>query len=141
VDEAVSYVSSLPFVRKKMVELQRQIGENTKIVVEGRDIGTAVFPNAAHKFYLDASVEERAKRRMADEKNEGGNTSLSEMINKINKRDKYDSTRELSPLSIAKDAHVVDSTGMTIDEVCDYIISLIREQPPGAALYGEYHHA
>jgi CMP/dCMP kinase len=126
VDETVSYISSLPFIRKKMVELQRQIGENKDIVVEGRDIGTVVFPDAAHKFYLDASIEERAKRRMADVKNEGGKLTLREMVDKINKRDKYDSTRELSPLTIAEDAHLIDSTRMTIDEVCDYIISLIR---------------
>jgi cytidylate kinase len=141
VNGAVSYVSSLPFVRKKMVELQRQIGDNSDVVAEGRDIGTVVFPNATYKFYLDASIEERARRRMGDENNQDKTDNVSEMIDKINKRDRYDSTRDIAPLAIAEDAYLIDSTEMTIDEVCDYIISRIREKQPGAALYGESQHS
>jgi cytidylate kinase len=127
VNDTVSYISSLPFVRKKMVELQRQIGENSDVVVEGRDIGTVVFPKAEHKFYLDASVEERAKRRLHDEKNQDTKSSLIEMINKIDKRDTYDRTRDIAPLTKAGDAQLIDSTKMTIDEVCEYIIRRIKE--------------
>jgi cytidylate kinase len=141
VNSSVSYISSLPFVRKKMVELQRQIGENSDVVVEGRDIGTVVFPNAAYKFYLDASVEERAKRRMEDERNEDKTLTLREMIDKINKRDSFDSTRDIAPLAMAENAQLIDSTRMTIDEVCDYIIRRIREKQPGAALYGESQYS
>lgn len=137
VNDNVSHISSLPFVRKKMVELQRQIGENRDIVVEGRDIGTVVFPNANFKFYLDASVEERAWRRIKDEKNQNKTIQLGEMMDKIKKRDNYDSTRELAPLSKAGDAYYIDSTRMTIEEVCNYIIRLVKENNPGATLYGE----
>jgi cytidylate kinase len=141
VNGAVSYISSLPFVRKKMVDLQRKIGENSDVVAEGRDIGTVVFPNADYKFYLDASIEERARRRMRDEKNQDKTSNVREMLDKISKRDRYDSTRDIAPLAIANDAHLIDSTKMTIDEVFNYIISRVRENQRGAALYGETQHS
>ena len=94
----VSYISSLDFVRKKMVELQREIGKNRDTIVEGRDIGTIVFPDTPFKFYLDAEVSERAMRRLKDEKSKLGVVDLEQVKENIIKRDKYDSTREISPL-------------------------------------------
>jgi cytidylate kinase len=128
VTELVSYISSLDFVRKKMVELQREIGKNRDIVAEGRDIGTVVFSNTKHKFYLDATVEERARRRIKDEKNRNHTTDVTKMIERIKMRDSYDSSRKNSPLKKAHDACYIDSTHMTVDEVCDYIIKKISEQ-------------
>jgi cytidylate kinase len=126
VTENVSYISSLPFVRKKMVELQRDMGKNRDIVAEGRDIGTVVFKETKHKFYLDASIEERAKRRLMDEKNESAYMREAEVIEKIRKRDSYDSTRELSPLKRARDAMLIDSTRMSIEEVCNFIVDKVK---------------
>lgn len=123
----VSYISSLDFVRKKMVELQREIGKNIDIIAEGRDIGTVVFTDTKYKFYLDAPVEERALRRLNDEKNQNQDRDIPVLIEKIKKRDKYDSTREVSPLTRAPDACYIDSTNMTIDEVCNFIIKKIQE--------------
>ena len=133
----VSYISSLDFVRKKMVELQREIGKNRDIIVEGRDIGTIVFPDTPHKFYLDADVSERAQRRLNDEKNQQGTTDLEQIKKSIVRRDKYDSTREISPLKKAHDATYIDSTRMTIDEVCDLIVGSVREKETGVQYHGE----
>ncbi|KPJ83157.1 MAG: hypothetical protein AMS17_17930 [Spirochaetes bacterium DG_61] len=126
VTDTVSFISSLSSVRKKMVELQRDIGNNRDVVAEGRDIGTVVFPGTKYKFYLDASIEERARRRIRDRQSQSSITDLDEAITRIQQRDLYDSTREISPLAKAPNAHYIDSTHMTIDEVCDYIISQIK---------------
>jgi len=131
----VSYISSLNFVRKKMVCLQRKIGKNRDIIAEGRDIGTVVFQNADYKFYLDASIEERARRRLNDEKNENKKQSIGDIIKKIKKRDDYDSTRKVSPLKKAHDAIYIDSTNMTINEVCSYIINFIKNNNMGVLKY------
>jgi cytidylate kinase len=122
----VSHISSLDFVRKKMVELQRKIGKNKDIVVEGRDIGTIVFPDTPNKFYLDAEVAERARRRHNDEKDAQGGTDLETIIRSIEKRDRFDSTRAISPLKRAHDATYIDTTSMTVDEVCDVIIRSVQ---------------
>jgi cytidylate kinase len=127
VTENVSYISSLGIVRKKMVELQRDIGKNRNVVAEGRDIGTVVFPYTRLKFYLDATIEERAKRRILDKKNQSNITEIDEVKRRIHQRDAYDSTREISPLKKAPDAHYIDTTHMTIDEVCNHIISKVKE--------------
>lgn len=124
----VSFISSLDFVREKMVELQRKIGKNRKIVVEGRDIGTVVFPDAQYKFFLDATVEERARRRLCEESNRDTCVSSKEVMDQIKKRDAYDSTRELSPLRKASDALYIDSTHMSIDEVCNLIRDKIQRK-------------
>lgn len=126
VTKNVSYISSLPFVRKKMVELQRKIGQNNYIVIEGRDIGTVVFPNADYKFYLDASIETRAVRRLKDKNDSSKASTIDEMIKKIRDRDTYDSTRKIAPLKKAEDAIYIDSTNMTIDEVCNSILNTIK---------------
>ncbi len=133
----VSYISSLGFVREKMVDLQRKIGKNIDIVVEGRDIGTVVFPNADLKIYLDASVEERAKRRINDSNDSSKASSIDEMIKKIKERDEYDSNREISPLRKADDAIYLDSTNLSIDEVCNFILNKIKKINPGVIEYGK----
>jgi len=137
VTENVSYISSLDFVRKKMVELQREIGKNKDIVVEGRDIGTVVFPYTKHKFYLDASIEERAKRRLHDEKNISLFSNLESIVEMIKKRDRYDSTRKHSPLKRSSDAIYIDSTEMSVEEVCNFIIHKIKEKETGVLPNGE----
>ena len=128
VTDSVSYISSLGFVRKKMVELQRDIGNNRNVVAEGRDIGSVVFPNTEYKFYLDAAIDERAKRRIRDQKSSSDITSLDEVMRRIEQRDAHDSNRDISPLTKAPDAYCIETTHMTIEEVCDHIISRIRKQ-------------
>ncbi len=127
VTDNVSYISSLGSVRKKMVELQRDIGNNKSVVAEGRDIGTVVFPETKYKFYIDATIEERARRRIGDKNNQSKLTDINEVKQRIQQRDVYDSTREISPLTKAPDTHYIDTTHMTIDEVCNHIISQVNE--------------
>jgi cytidylate kinase len=127
----VSYISSLDFVRKKMVELQREMSKNKDIVVEGRDIGTVVFPDTPYKFYLDADIEERTKRRLNDEKGRKGVKNTVQIMANITKRDTYDSNRAISPLKKADNATYIDSTHMTIDEVCQFIINSISAKMTG----------
>ena len=110
-----------------MVELQREIGKNRDIIAEGRDIGTVVFANTDYKFFLDASVEERSLRRFYDDKNQDKDGDISSMTKKLRKRDEYDSTRDISPLKQASDAWYIDSTHMTIDEVCNFIIDKVKD--------------
>ncbi len=137
VTDNVSYISSLDFVRKKMVELQRNISENKDIVAEGRDIGTVVFPDTNYKFYLDASIEERAKRRLHDKNSSSSTTDPRVMAEKIRQRDAYDSSRNASPLKRAGDAYYIDSTDLSIEEVCDAIVCRVQEIRRGAAKDGE----
>jgi cytidylate kinase len=127
VNEQVSYLSSLRPVREKMVELQRRLGDNTDLIAEGRDIGTVVFPHAAHKFYLDADIDERARRRLHDENSGHLAGSVQEMKEKLLSRDAYDSGRKLSPLRKAEDAEYTDTTRMTIDQVCTLIVQRVQE--------------
>ena len=119
VTENVSWVSSIPLVRKYLVDLQRKISENKSIILDGRDIGTVVFPNAKYKFFLVAPSEVRAKRRY--EQNEI-DKSLEEIQKDIEKRDYIDSHREISPLEKASDAIEIDSSNLTIDETIDEIL-------------------
>ena len=126
VTAVVSYISSLDFVRKKMVELQREIGKNRDIIVEGRDIGTVVFPDTPYKFYLDAAIDMRAVRRLKDEKNQEIAGTIQTVKEKINKRDEFDSSRKVSPLKQAQDAVYIDSTHLRIDEVCNTIIQKVK---------------
>jgi len=137
VTDNVSYISSLDFVRKKMVELQRNISENKDIVAEGRDIGTVVFPDTGYKFYLDASIAERARRRLHDKSSSSSTTDLAVIAEKIKRRDTYDSSRKVSPLRKAEDAYYIDSTDLSIEEVCDIIVRRVQEIKRGAARHGE----
>ena len=128
VTRLASPISAIEIVRAKMVELQRKMGEGKNIVMEGRDIGTVVFPNADVKIYLDADVEIRAKRRTLQNKEKNINMTYEEVLEDIKKRDKRDKTRKISPLKVAEDAIVIDGTNMSIEETYDKIKEIILEK-------------
>jgi len=120
-----SAVSARKPVREALVALQRKAGKDGRIVVDGRDAGTVIFPGARYKFFLDASVAERAKRRHQELVEKNMEVSYTEIFQDIEKRDKDDRTRSLSPLKPAKDAVTIDTTSMTIEAVLDEISSRI----------------
>lgn len=124
VDEAVSAVSQSAGVRESLVQRQKEIARNGRIVMAGRDIGTVVLPDAALKLYLDASLEERAKRRHADFVQVGHESSEEAVLEDLRRRDRIDSGRELSPMKPADDAVVINTDGMTMDDVLARALSL-----------------
>lgn len=126
IDKRVSGFASNPLIRKKCVQLQQKLAQNCSIVMEGRDICKVVLPNANYKFYLDASVDERANRRYSQNLANGINEDLEDIKTDIQRRDKIDSERKADPLCIAEDAIVIDSTNLNQDEVADYIIGLVN---------------
>jgi CMP/dCMP kinase len=123
-----SVVSTIPEVRRAMVARQREMGQRGA-VLEGRDIGTVVFPDADVKFFLTAEPQQRAERRFAEE--QGEKTGLAETLADMIERDRRDSTRADSPLKIAADAIVIDSTGLSIEEVFERMMSSVREKAVG----------
>jgi cytidylate kinase len=123
-----SRVSAEPEVRKKLTEMQRAIGSKGEIVAEGRDMGTIVFPDARYKFFLDASPEERARRRQKQLLQQGRKVDYDEILAQIQKRDQDDSSRSLAPLRPAADAMVIDSSQMSIDEVVLYMLAAINNK-------------
>lgn len=128
IDRAVSPVSAVPAVREALVAQQQRIGRSGDYVVEGRDIGTVVFPDAALKVFLTASDEARARRRVLQNEQRGiGSTDFDEVLADIVRRDRIDSTREASPLAAADDAVLVDSSDMTMEEVIDTICGLAQD--------------
>ena len=126
IGELASRLSTLAVVRARMRDLQRAAGRDGGLVMEGRDIGTAVFPDAEFKFFLDAQVEVRAERRFAELAAKGATLSREEVIAQLIERDRRDSSRELAPLRCAKDAIVVDSTHLTVEQVLAQIRSHIK---------------
>ncbi len=126
VTKNVSEISAHLLVRQAMVAKQKEFGKNGSIVAEGRDTTTVVFPDADLKIYMDASVKERAKRRLLDLSNMGIESDLSEQEQDINRRDKFDSGREHSPLTKAEDAVVIDTTNLTIEKQVDRIVELFQ---------------
>ena len=126
VTENVSEVSALSIVRKTLVKIQRKVANDQNCVVEGRDIGTVVFPNAEVKFYVVADYDVRAKRRLLDFKRLGEEKSIDNLIEEIKNRDKYDSERKDSPLLKANDAIEVDTTNMTIEQQVDTMYKKIK---------------
>lgn len=128
VTDIVSQVSSINEVRYEMVELQRELAKGKNVIMEGRDICTYVFPNADVKIYLDASVEERAKRRYKENKEKGINTTYEEVLENIKLRDENDKKKEVGALKIAENSIIVDTTNLSIDEVVDKIIEIIKEK-------------
>jgi cytidylate kinase len=126
ISSRVSAVSAIPEVRKKMVMIQRQIAKGNDCVLEGRDIGTVVFPNAEFKFFLIADLEIRAKRRLIELVEMGELKSVSELIDDIKRRDEFDSSRDHSPLKKAEDAIPIDTSHITIDEQINKIVNLIN---------------
>ena len=121
----VSQVSSIPEIRELMVNLQRKMSEGKNVIMEGRDITTVVFPNANVKIYLDADVEERAKRRYKENKEKGMQTTFKETLEAMKKRDYNDMHKPVGALKIAEDAIVVDTTNMTIEEVKEKVNNII----------------
>ena len=128
ISSKVSNVSAIKYVRKRMVDLQRDIAENDDCVLEGRDIGTVVFPNADFKFFINADLEVRAKRRFLELEEMGENIFLDRLILDIKRRDDLDSSRKLSPLKKAQDAIVINTSHLTIDEQIDKIIDIIKKK-------------
>jgi cytidylate kinase len=128
IDKAATTVARLPRVRESLVRRFRELGSGGAVVMEGRDIGTVVFPDADLKFYIDASPEERARRRAADPAHTGGQGSLELVQSDIAARDKSDSTRSVAPLARANDAIYIDTTTMPIDAVVNRVMMLIMER-------------
>ncbi len=136
VNRIVSEVSCIPGIRRKMVALQREIARRSQgIVVEGRDICSKVLPEATHKIYLDAALSERARRRWKEQKACGMKVLLSRVKEEISKRDRIDSEREDSPLSIGPGVLVLDTTEMSPGEVVDKIVNMVNAG--GTALEGD----
>lgn len=128
VDSQVAKFAAIKEVREKITPLQRKMGENNDIIMEGRDIGTVVFPNADVKVFLDCSVEERAMRRYKQNIEKGIETTYEEVLEGIKERHKLETEREIAPLTKAEDAVYIDSTGMSIEEEADAVISVIKEK-------------
>jgi cytidylate kinase len=126
-----SRVSAEPVVREKLTEMQRQIGSKGGIVAEGRDTGTVVFPKAEHKFYLDASPVERARRRQLQLKEKGQEEDFQTLLEQITKRDHDDSSRSLAPLQPAPDAEIVDTSAMSIETVVSHMLEKIQSAALG----------
>ncbi|MCD6400522.1 MAG: (d)CMP kinase [Anaerolineales bacterium] len=126
VDENVSIVSAYPGVRKALTAQQRRIGLRGNVVMAGRDIGTVVLPDAELKIYLDASVEERARRRFLERQSRGEMVDFDEILKMMRRRDSIDSTREVAPLCAAEDAVVIDTERKSISQILDYIMSLVN---------------
>ena len=127
VSENVSHIAAIREVREKMVDLQRKFSESKNVILDGRDIGTVVFPNADVKIFLVADAKERANRRYKELIEKGENVKIGEIYENILKRDEIDSTRKESPLKKAEDAIEVDTTSKDIEEVKNEILNIIRK--------------
>jgi cytidylate kinase len=128
IDRAAASVARLPQVREVLVDRQRAMGRAGGIVMEGRDIGTVVFPSADVKIYLDASAEERARRRAHDPAHSGVPTELSKVATMLSERDRSDATRTASPLYAAADAIVIDTTDTPVNEVVARVLGMVRQK-------------
>lgn len=128
VDEVVAKFAAIKIVRDKVTPIQREMGKTQKIIMEGRDIGTVVFPNADVKIFLDCSVEERAKRRYKQNIEQGIKCSYEEVLQGIIERNKLETEREISPLIKAEDAIYIDSSNLSIEEVTNKIIEIIKQK-------------
>ncbi len=126
VTSIVSQISSIVKVRENMVNVQRKMAKNSNVVMEGRDITTVVFPNAQYKFYLDANLEERVNRRIKQNKEKNINMSYNEVLDNIKMRDYNDMHKEVGALKRCNDQIYIDTTNMTINEVVDKIIKIVK---------------
>ena len=127
VREAVANVAAVPEVRAFVVESLRMLESFGFLVMEGRDIGTVVFPDSPYKFYLDADPKERAMRRYRELVASGEDEKAHEVMESLKKRDQLDSTRKVDPLVVASGAQVIDSTSMTLDEVIEFVVTSVKE--------------
>jgi CMP/dCMP kinase len=129
ISHTASVISTIPEVRRELVRRQRELGAAGRgVVLDGRDVGTVVFPSADVKFFLTARPEERAKRRYEEERAKDQDQSFEDTLADINARDRRDSTREDSPLHIAEDAVVIDTTGLSIEDVFHRMMEIVRER-------------
>ena len=135
VSSGASKVAVIPGVRRAMVAKQRAMGERSSVVMEGRDIGTVVFPNAQVKIFLDANPEERVRRRLEEGRARGETLSAAQLAAQMKERDQRDSTRADAPLAQAPDAVYLDSTPLGIEEVVEAIMKIVRQRVTN----GEYH--
>jgi cytidylate kinase len=131
IDQAAAAVARLPQVREVLVDQQRALGNAGGVVMEGRDIGTIVFPDADLKLYIDASAEERARRRAADPAHTGSQSPVAHVQREMAARDRADATRAVAPLAMAKDAIYIDTTTMRIEAVVQRVMMLIAERLEG----------
>lgn len=128
IDENVSKYAAIKIVRDKVTPIQRKMGESDNIIMEGRDIGTVVFPNADVKIFLDCSIEERARRRYKQNVEKGIESTYEEVLKALIERHKSETERTLSPLVKAEDAILVDSSNMQIEEETEVIINIIKDE-------------
>ena len=128
IDRAATAVARLPKVRTVLVERQRLLGGSGRIVMEGRDIGTVVFPDADVKIYLDASPEERAWRRAHEPAHTGGPSAVAEVATALTARDEIDRSRTASPLYVAADAVVIDTTGRSVEDVVAQVLAVVGDR-------------
>lgn len=126
ISQGASIVSSYPEVRSALLELQRSLGRDGGVVLEGRDIGTVVFPDAEVKIFLTASDEERARRRQAELASRGVDSDLATVMREMQERDRRDSSRPVAPLAAASDSVRVDTSGLSMDEVVAKLVSIVR---------------
>ena len=127
VDKAVGPVCEVDRVRAVMVDLQRKLAEKESVIAEGRDMGTVVFPDADMKFFMVASIKDRAIRRQKDMERQGIDVSIEDLMKDIERRDKRDSNRAISPLTRAKDAILLDTTKLNINQQVDFVINYIQQ--------------
>lgn len=127
VSSASSYVSKFKPIRQLVDDCQRKFVSNNNVVIEGRDIGSFVFPNAEFKFYLDCSVEVRAERRLKEEQAKGTNINIEEIKSQIIERDKRDKERPIAPLVVPKNATIINSTNKTAEQVADEMFAKIKQ--------------
>ena len=127
VSDNVSFIAKQPEVRERLVVLQRDIAEKQGVIMDGRDIGTVVLPNADYKFFLTASADERARRRFLELQSLGIETTIEEVKQNLIERDRIDSGREISPLKQAEDAILIDNTNLNKEETIDLILSYIKK--------------
>jgi cytidylate kinase len=137
VSDGASKVAVIPGVRRAMVAKQRAIGERTSVVMEGRDIGTVVFPNADVKIYLDANPPERVRRRFEELRAKGGEVEMGQLAALMKERDQRDSTRADAPLAQAPDAVYLDSTPLSIDQVEEAILKIVRARVTNGKEFSE----
>ena len=127
VSDNVSFIAKQPEVRERLLVLQRDIAEKQGVIMDGRDIGTVVLPNADYKFFLTASADERARRRFLELQSIGIETTIEEVKQNLIERDRIDSEREISPLKQAEDAILIDNTNLNKEETIDLILSYIKK--------------
>lgn len=128
VSQLVSQFSKVKELREAMVELQRKLSKDRSVIMDGRDIGTVVFPNADLKIFMTADLEVRAQRRLLELKSQGKNLTIEEVVANLQSRDDMDSSREESPLLKAEDAVVIDTTHLNMEEQIDMVVELIEEK-------------